>query len=276
MQKILFLIILCIIPNLCFSADLSFVSHHVKYSTIEDGKWSDGYKCALSVPIIISTKEITTCTYPISVLHITNKEEDTSMGKKSIVYKCANSKGTKFTVTVSYNSGTNATVTMANNNGKVTYECSLANKNPAYEMVDLGLSCKWGIANYHNYSTDMKSAIFGEGKRLQYDEAMLKFGSGKQHLPSTAQIEELLTSCKWEFIVNPGDRNHKCFLVTGPNGNSIFLPCNDGGNGNFSSAWYLGADTVDDFLVNALQLNVQNRIVYPFERHYYGCIRLVE
>lgn len=276
MKKIISLIILSLIPYLCFSADLTFVSHHVKYSTFEAGKWTDGHKYVLSVPIIISSKEITTCTYPISVLHITNKGEDTSVGKKSIIYKCTNSKGTKFTVTLSYNLGTNATVTMTNKNGKVTYECALADKNPAYEMVDLGLSCKWGIANYCNYSTDMKSAVFGGGKRLQYDEAIQKFGSGKRHLPSTAQINELLTRCKWEFIVNPGDKNHKCFLVTGPNGNSIFLPCNDGGNGNFSSAWYLGANAVDDFLVNALQLNVQNQIVYPFERHYYGCIRLVE
>lgn len=276
MKKIIFLIILYIIPNLCFSTDLSFVSHHVKYSTFEAGKWIDRHKSALSVSIIISTNEITACTYPIGVLHITNKEKNTSMSKKSIVYKCINSKGTKFTVTLNYNSGTNATVTMANKNAKVSYECSLANNNPAYEMVDLGLSCKWGIANYHNYSTDMKSAIFSEGKRLQYDDAMRKFGSGKRHLPSTSQIEELLTKCKWEFIVNPIDRSHKCFLVTGPNGNSIFLPCNDGGDGNFSFAWYLGADHIDDFIVKALQLNAQSRIISPFARHYYGCVRLVE
>ena len=143
-------------------------------------------------------------------------------------------------------------------------------------MVDLGLSCKWGLSNYYNYKTDIVSAAFGAGKRMTYDDAVKAYGSGKQHLPTNSQIQELLTKCTWEFINDPDGEIHMGYLVTGPNGNSIFFPCEDGGDGRLSSAWYLGSESFDAFLCNALQLNINSRIIHPYEKNYYGCIRLVE
>lgn len=72
----------------------------------------------------------------------------------------------------------------------------------AQEFVDLGLSSgtKWKDKN--------------ESDLFNYNAALVEFGGS---LPTYAQFEELKESCTWEW-------NGKGFKVTGPNGNSIFLP----------------------------------------------------
>ncbi len=50
----------------------------------------------------------------------------------------------------------------------------------------------------------------------QHDPATANWGSNWQ-MPSTKQMQELIDKCEWEFVGNG-------YKVTGPNGNSIFLP----------------------------------------------------
>ncbi|MBO4646437.1 MAG: hypothetical protein J5642_07980 [Bacteroidales bacterium] len=47
-----------------------------------------------------------------------------------------------------------------------------------------------------------------------YEEALLDFGD---QLPTRAQFQELMDKCQWKWT-------GKGYQVTGPNGNSIFLP----------------------------------------------------
>lgn len=255
-------------------AGTSLVAKTVNYCESSSNQWSGWSECA--IPIFLSGDEIIFGTVPKGVFKIIEKFDRKSEDKRGIVCKCRNSRGTEFIVILQFSSGSDVLMKVESDKVKIKYECSISNKKPYCNMVDLGLSCKWGLTNYYNYSTDIVSATYGAGKRMTYDEAYVLFGAGEQHLPTTSQINELLIRCSWEFIENPDDDYHKGYLVTGPNGNSIFLPCNDGGDGNFSSGWYLGAEAVDPYLANALQLNVNNTIVYPFGRHYYGNVRLVE
>ena len=50
----------------------------------------------------------------------------------------------------------------------------------------------------------------------QYDPATANWG-GSWKMPSKADVQELIDKCDWEFVGNG-------YKVTGPNGNSIFLP----------------------------------------------------
>ncbi len=72
------------------------------------------------------------------------------------------------------------------------------------EFIDLGLpsGTLWKIHNE-------------EGGFYGFDEAMAKFY--RNNLPSKKQFEELKNSCKWEWT-------GEGYEVTGPNGNSIFMP----------------------------------------------------
>ena len=120
---------------------------------------------------------------------------------------------------------------------------------PSYEAVDLGLSVKWATCNvganapeeyggyyawgeteeksdyteytykYYNENTgyvNIGSNISG----TQYDVAHVKWG-GSWRMPTKDEIEELYDECTWEWTTLNGVNGK---LVTGPNGNSIFLP----------------------------------------------------
>lgn len=72
-------------------------------------------------------------------------------------------------------------------------------------FVDLGLpsGTLWKNANEG-----------GDNARYTYNEAVSRFGN---KLPTKEQLEELKNKCTWTWIGNG-------YKVTGPNGNSIFLP----------------------------------------------------
>ena len=55
---------------------------------------------------------------------------------------------------------------------------------------------------------------------ISYDVAHVKWG-GSWRMPTLDEIQELCNKCSWEWTSVNGVRGHK---VTGPNGNSIFLP----------------------------------------------------
>lgn len=117
-----------------------------------------------------------------------------------------------------------------------------------YEWVDLGLSVRWATCNvgasspsdYGNYyawgETKNKSSytegnsktynvvmpdISGEPK---YDAATANWGVGWR-MPTKEEFEELLDKCNWQWSSQGGRNGYK---VTGPTGNSIFLPAAGG------------------------------------------------
>lgn len=55
------------------------------------------------------------------------------------------------------------------------------------------------------------------------DVATVKWGK-KCRLPKFAEAIELVTKCKWEWLLSYDNQSINGYLVTGPNGNSIFLP----------------------------------------------------
>lgn len=129
-----------------------------------------------------------------------------------------------------------------------------------HEYVDLGLSVKWATCNvgankpedYGDYfawgETSTKSTYYQSnsktyGKQMndiignsQYDAARANWG-GTWRLPTKAELEELKNKCTWRWTTQNGVKGYK---VTGPNGNSIFLPAAGGRDG--SSLNYAGED----------------------------------
>ena len=54
----------------------------------------------------------------------------------------------------------------------------------------------------------------------EYDVATANWG-GSWRMPTLAEMKELINNCTWEWTTQNGVYGRK---VTGPNGNSIFLP----------------------------------------------------
>ena len=117
-------------------------------------------------------------------------------------------------------------------------------KHNSHEYVDLGLSVKWATCNvgaskpedYGDYFawgekskktkyTENNSKTYGKSMgdikgNSKYDVARANWG-GKWRMPTKAEMQELIDKCTWTWITQNGERGYK---ITGPNGNSIFLP----------------------------------------------------
>lgn len=100
-----------------------------------------------------------------------------------------------------------------------------------YEYVDLGLSVKWATSNmYGHYRFGEKTprptkvgntdSYRGSTYSLSNDVARTNWG-GNWRLPTKSEFEELINKCKWTATTQGGVKGLK---VTGPSGNSIFLP----------------------------------------------------
>ena len=90
------------------------------------------------------------------------------------------------------------------------------------------------IENYKNVRVIRKKRVLGIGEKAkleyiigfdisgnpQYDVARKNWG-GSWRMPTKAELEELKKKCRWEWTIQNGVNGCK---VTGPNGNSIFLP----------------------------------------------------
>ena len=81
----------------------------------------------------------------------------------------------------------------------------------------------------YNGFTDNKTVLDSED-----DAASMTLG-GKWRMPTAAELTELRDNCSWEWTSMNGINGSK---VTGPNGNSIFLPA--AGNGSGPSLNYVG------------------------------------
>ncbi|MBO7287004.1 MAG: TIR domain-containing protein [Bacteroidales bacterium] len=139
---------------------------------------------------------------------------------------------------------------------KAEMQKSVSNMANGHEYVDLGLpsGLKWATCNvgsnkpedygdyfawgelkpkqeytdqtYEHYISflgiNSSSMVFlGEiSGNTQYDTARVKWG-GKWRIPTLAELKELCDKCTWTWMSQNGVEGYK---VTGPNGNSIFLP----------------------------------------------------
>lgn len=122
----------------------------------------------------------------------------------------------------------------------------------ANDAVDLGLSVNWATHNvganspvdYGTYlawgemeaksrywfdtykytdAEECEQCLMDLGESIcgtEYDMAR-QLWKGKWRLPTNTEIMELINDCSWEWTVIDGING---FRVTGPNGNSIFLP----------------------------------------------------
>ncbi|MBO7255797.1 MAG: hypothetical protein J6V04_00535, partial [Bacteroidales bacterium] len=165
-----------------------------------------------------------------------------------------------------------------------------SNKINGYEYIDLGLpsGLKWATCNvgassaeeygdYYawgeietkiDYTTD-NSKTYGRwindiSGNSTFDVARAKWG-GSWRLPTKEEFSELRQKCKWQWTSQKGKKGYK---VTGPNGNSIFLPAagsryefslyNAGEYGNYWSSAPRGNNvyTAYDLYFNSSRRNV--------------------
>ncbi len=109
------------------------------------------------------------------------------------------------------------------------------------EAIDLGLSVKWAVCNvgasapeeygdYYAWGETETKDVYGSTSYTKpdiidisgtdYDVAHVKWG-GDWRMPTSEETEELSDKCSWKFTSVNGVYGA---VVTGPNGNSIFLP----------------------------------------------------
>ena len=90
---------------------------------------------------------------------------------------------------------------------------------------EYGYYYAWGEVKTKDTYTEESSATYNKSMsdisgKPTYDVARKKWGSSWR-LPTRAEFQELQDKCRWECTTQNGKMGYK---VTGPNGNSIFLP----------------------------------------------------
>jgi hypothetical protein len=83
----------------------------------------------------------------------------------------------------------------------------------------------WDTYEYFNNETFEFQYIGDDIAGTEYDVAHVKWGGGWR-MPTDNQMYELVHCCTWTWtsMWSTNGYSHTGFLVTGPNGNSIFLP----------------------------------------------------
>lgn len=155
-----------------------------------------------------------------------------------------------------------------------------------HEWVDLGLSVKWATCNvgastpsdYGNYyawgETFTKSSYSGDNcatfnKSIDdisgnpdYDTARANWG-GPWRMPTRSEFKELIEECTWTWTTQDG---HTGYKVTGPNGNSLFLPaagvCSGTSSGYAGVGGVYWSSTPDSDVQNAYYLYFGNEELY--------------
>lgn len=194
-------------------------------------------------------------------------------------------------------------------------EKELTDLGKTFKAIDLGLpsGTKWASRNLGQQADEPSAKDFGEyyawgetkskksfsrgsytfteGGRYDgsvkqlagtdHDAASVQLG-GKWHTPSTIELDELINNCTWEFTGimdknNPEVYTIRGFKVTGPNGNSIFLPAGgeivDNNTISFNSTCYYWTSTRTAWLEKGyvLSANFDEQQVYNLDR----CIGLL-
>lgn len=182
--------------------------------------------------------------------------------------------------------------------------------NPLYagEAVDLGLSVKWANMNVGASTPEDYGHYFawGETKRkATYDWSTYKWCNGSSttltkycnsssygtvdnkttlelsddaaranwggnwRMPTIDELSELNTKCTWTWTTQNGVNG---YLVTGPNGNSIFLPTAGyryGGNLYASDSGYYWSSTVNLSKDNIMEFYVECALQLVFDSMYH-------
>lgn len=146
--------------------------------------------------------------------------------------------------------------------GDETSSTDLPNAATVPTPLDLGLSVEWAD---HNLGASCASEV---GQRYSHDEATKAIESLEDtwRLPTREEWQELYAKCTWEWVTRDGIGGR---LITGPNGNSIFLPASgisiDGQNhetGALAIYW-----TSDQSASNALAAYFDSANIYQMEFH---------
>ena len=192
----------------------------------------------------------------------------------------------------------------SNSNNKI----SATDTINGYECVDLGLSVKWAMCNigasnnfpteYGSYfawgETDAKSKFTAFNSKTYEDEDMEDFSGNATYdaatanwgstwrMPTSYECEELIDNCTWEwgtylyeYIYSTG------YVVTGPSGNSIFLPAGGiSGNtyiikGEYGRYWSSSPDDSDSKVAYGLDFDDSDPYVGGNVRYCGLCIRPV-
>ena len=114
-----------------------------------------------------------------------------------------------------------------------------SNFDPDNDLVDLGLSTKWAKYNVGATSETELGGLFGFGDMTGFKTSVLMEDYASEDIyktdrdvankaygswltmPTVEEFEELFNECKKEWVEQAGVAGYK---LTGPNGNSIFLP----------------------------------------------------
>lgn len=110
------------------------------------------------------------------------------------------------------------------------------------EAVDLGLSVNWAPFNLgcDHESLIMTGSLVGYGDSIgnitsgnpddypkgavtPKSDIVRKHWGGDWRMPTFEEFRELVNKCQWRVVSEHG--HHPCFVVTGPNGNSIVMNC---------------------------------------------------
>ena len=75
--------------------------------------------------------------------------------------------------------------------------------------------------------------MFDISGNVNYDAARANWG-GTWRLPTKTEMQELIDKCTWTWTTQNGVKGYK---VTGPNGNSIFLPDANSSHGYYGCYW---------------------------------------
>ncbi len=166
-----------------------------------------------------------------------------------------------------------------------------------HEWVDLGLSVKWATCNlgasspsdygdYYAWGETTPKAMYSDSNSKtynksigdisgnpEYDAARANWG-GSWRLPTQTECVELRDRCTWTWTSQGG---HNGYKVTGPNGNSIFLPaagCRDGSSlyGAGTSGNYWSSTPKESNTQNAYDLyffSSDHRVDWYYRN--YGC-----
>lgn len=198
----------------------------------------------------------------------------------------------------------------------VMISCGGNQKHEGHDYVDLGLSVKWATYNVGANAPEEVGDYFAWGEvvpKIRYDRDTYKYfdrnmelltkyctrdeygfidnknclelkddaanfsWGGKWRIPTSSEIEELIGKCTWEATSLNGISGQK---VTGPNGNSIFLPQSgtrvddDNAASNTELGWYWSNSLREDapfaawifFFGDGLDMG----LTHPLQR-YNGC-----
>ena len=124
-----------------------------------------------------------------------------------------------------------------------------------HQYVDLGLSVRWATCNWGAsqsgpgmYNRGTSYTYTSDSKFDTYDVVTGEWGAPWRR-PMKVEILELVQKCTWRYDQYLGERG--CAIVTGPNGNKIYMP-----RGNYHSRSRVGNDKATVLRVGTASENV--------------------